>query len=671
MRLTHRLFISLIAALFAYAFQQGTAHAQTAYSTVVNVNSGKCADVEAGGWNTGDRIIQYACHNLDNQQWTLTPYNGSYQLVGKRLGQCMTVSGDSSQPGAVMVQYPCGGYLNQLWDLRANGNGWQLLAKQTGMCLAVQNASLQDVMPLIQQACQGGASELWTFTNSAVLPAPAPSPGGTITTIVPSHSGKCLMISGGSNAVGAQAVQAACNGSAAQKWKVTASGTNYTIVSTTSGLCLGIVNASTALEAQAVQLTCNGATNMLWTLRAAGNYFNLIPKHSGLCLDIYGSSWEDGANAIQWTCEGNPNQQWALTAPAPGTPPASPSAWSPVIQLPIVPVAAAMLPTGKVLTWSAFSPDNFGDENRYGYTYSALFDPATQSSAMRVVSETGHDMFCPGTSFLADGRLLVNGGSSSQKTSIYNPFTDSWAAGPLMNIARGYQGNATLANGAVLTLGGSWSGGQGGKIGEIWTAGGGWKKLTGISANPFTGADPGGVFRGDNHLWLFPYTNGRVFHAGPTAAMHWITTGGSGQVKSAGNRGDDAYSMNGNAVMIDIGKILKTGGAPAYEDAYATASSYLIDLNTGATRKITPMNYARTLHNSTVLPNGQVVITGGQTYAKLFSDERSVLMSELFDPKTETFIQLSAMQVPRNYHSISLLLPDGRVLVGGGGLCGS
>ena len=29
------------------------------------------------------------------------------------------------------------------------------------------------------------------------------------------------------------------------------------------------------------------------------------------------------------------------------------------------------------------------------------------------------------------------------------------------------------------------------------------------------------------------------------------------------------------------------------------------------------------------------------------------------------------MQVARNYHSFSLLLPDGRVLIGGGGLCGS
>jgi hypothetical protein len=350
---------------------------------------------------------------------------------------------------------------------------------------------------------------------------------------------------------------------------------------------------------------------------------------------------------------------------------ASLSVWSDVINLPIVPVAAANLPNGKVLAWSANAPTEYGAENQFSNTYSTIFDPVTQSSDERNVTETGHDMFCPGTAMLADGRLLVNGGSSSQKTSFYNPASNSWTTGPLMNIPRGYEGDVTLADGSVLTLGGSWSGGIGGKNGEIWTPGGAWRTMSGIPIDPFIGPDPNTVYRGDNHLWLFSYTNGRVFHAGPSAAMHWITTAGNGSVTSAGNRGDDAYSMNGNAVMYDIGKILKTGGAPAYEDMDATANSYVIDLNSGTTRKIAPMNFARALHNSTVLPNGQVIITGGQTIPHLFSDDRAVLMAELWDPATETFTQLSPMAVPRTYHSFSLLLPDGRVLVGGGGLCGS
>lgn len=371
------------------------------------------------------------------------------------------------------------------------------------------------------------------------------------------------------------------------------------------------------------------------------------------------------------------------TAPQTGTPPPNiqpqtpagithtMSAWSDVIEMPIVPVAAANLPDGKVVTWSAYAPDAYGDENAWGRTYSAIFDPVTQTSQTRIVTETGHDMFCPGTTMLTDGSILINGGSSSQKTTIYNPANNSWNTGPQMNIARGYPGNTILSDGSVLTLGGAWSGGASAKNGEIWTAANGWRTLSGIPIAPFIGPDPRGTYRGDNHAWLFTHTNGRVFHAGPSAGMHWIDTAGNGQVTVAGTRGDDQYSMNGNAIMYDIGKILKIGGAPAYEDMDASNSAYIIDLKASTTRKIAPMNYARAMHNSVVLPNGQVVIAGGQTYVKLFSDDRSVLMAELWDPETEKFFKLSPMKVPRNYHSVSLLLPDGRVLVGGGGLCGA
>lgn len=345
------------------------------------------------------------------------------------------------------------------------------------------------------------------------------------------------------------------------------------------------------------------------------------------------------------------------------------SAWSPVIPFPIVPVAAANLPNGKLLTWSAYSPTTFGGDN--GQTYTAIFDPATGQAESRVVAETGHDMFCPGTALLPDGKLLVNGGSSSQRTSIYDYASDSWSASAGMNITRGYQSSVTLADGSVFTLGGSWSGGVGGKHGEIWTAGGGWRLMPGIPVDPFIGPDPGGDYRGDNHAWLFTQPGGRVFHAGPAAYMNWIDTSGNGNVTAAGYRGDDVYSMNGNAVMYDIGKILKVGGAPAYENAEASAASYVIDISDGTakTRKIAPMHYARAMHNSVVLPDGKVVITGGQTYVEIFSDDRSVLMAEIWDPKTEQFTKLSPMAVPRNYHAISILLPDGRVLVGGGGLC--
>ena len=63
------------------------------------------------------------------------------------------------------------------------------------------------------------------------------------------------------------------------------------------------------------------------------------------------------------------------------------------------------------------------------------------------------DMFCSGITYLPDGRLLVNGGSSSPKTNLYDPGTNSRSAGAYMNIDREYNAGVMLTTGEVLTLG--------------------------------------------------------------------------------------------------------------------------------------------------------------------------------------------------------------------------
>ena len=44
---------------------------------------------------------------------------------------------------------------------------------------------------------------------------------------------------------------------------------------------------------------------------------------------------------------------------------------------------------------------------------------------------------------------------------------------------------------------------------------------------------------------------------------------------------------------------------------------------------------------------------------------------EMWDPATGAWSQMAPMAIPRTYHSVALLLPDGRVFSGGGGLCGT
>ncbi len=346
--------------------------------------------------------------------------------------------------------------------------------------------------------------------------------------------------------------------------------------------------------------------------------------------------------------------------------------WSALTQTSIVPISATNLPDGRLLMWSSESRFSFSFGADGGRTFSVLYDPATGQLTERLVTETGHDMFCPGTTNLPDGRLLVNGGLSSGKTSIFDPANDSWSTAAAMNIPRAYNANTLLADGSVLTLGGSWDGGVGNKHGERWSAATGWQRLTGVPIDSMLSFDPTSNFGQDSHLWLLPTGNGQVLHAGPGRQMNWIDTRGAGRVRPAGPRGDDAFSISGNTVMFDTGKILKVGGGPGYSGVQANANSYLIDASNGIAnvRRIASMAYPRAFQNAVVLPNGQVIIIGGQTFPVNFSDDNSVLLPELFDPASESFTQLPAIAVGRNYHSIALLLPDGRIWSGGGGLCG-
>ena len=372
--------------------------------------------------------------------------------------------------------------------------------------------------------------------------------------------------------------------------------------------------------------------------------------------------------------------------------------WGPSIPLPLVPVAVAVLPvSGKVLVWSADKARVFSSST--GHTLTAIFDPATGTVEARNVTQTRHNMFCPGLSLDASGRPVVTGGSSPTSTSMYDPVAEAWAVGPALTTGRGYHSQATLSDGRIFTIGGSWSGGASmPKNGEILSISSGsssssslssgWAPLPSALALPMHTSDQRGIFAADNHAWLFAWTNNSVFHAGPSRNMNWyapddLTTGrsGTGAHLSAGTRADSRDAMNGNAVMFsaspDTGaSILTLGGAESYSLAPATSAAHLISLPPGGATFSQPtvsrlenMHHPRVYSNSVVLPTGDVFIVGGATYAKQWSDVNATLTPELFSARTHTFSPLARMARARTYHSAAVLLPDGTVLVGGGGLC--
>ena len=351
--------------------------------------------------------------------------------------------------------------------------------------------------------------------------------------------------------------------------------------------------------------------------------------------------------------------------------------WGQMIDFPVVPVAAALIPsTGNVLAWSSYSGDDFNNSPG-GETDTALYNIATGVVTQNEVTNVQHDMFCPGLSADFTGEVFVTGGNDADQVSVYAPSTNAWSIFPTMQIARGYQAQTTLSDGRIWTIGGSWSGGEGGKNAEVYSyANNAWTLLPGNPVAPMLTNDAQGVYRADNHGWLFSYSNGTVFQAGPSAAMNWYsTTGGYGGWAAAGNRATDPDSMNGNAVMIDAvaGKILTLGGAPSYQDSPSTNNVHLITLNgvnkTASVTTLASMTYRRAFANSVVLPDGSVFVVGGQEYANPFYDDNAILTPELWSPKTQTFTKMAPMVNPRVYHSIALLMPDATVISGGGGLC--
>ncbi|KAF7933529.1 uncharacterized protein EAE98_003238 [Botrytis deweyae] len=352
--------------------------------------------------------------------------------------------------------------------------------------------------------------------------------------------------------------------------------------------------------------------------------------------------------------------------------------WGPVINMPLVPVAGFIeYSTGNIWTYAAYSPLAF-QIGLHGYTISAVYNPTTGAISSANVSNTQHDMFCPGMSLMFDGRAIVTGGDTANKTSIYDSATDQWVTGPVMKVPRGYQSTTTTSTGKVFNIGGSWSGGYGGKNGEIYDPKTNtWSLLSGCPVKPMLTADAQGAFRTDNHAWLFAWKNGSVFQAGPSKAMNWYGTTGTGSQVAAGLRASDPDSMCGNAVMYDAvaGKIFTAGGSPSYQNSAATNSVHLITIgspNVNPTvQTLTSMTYKRAFANGVVLPNGKIFVIGGQPYAVPFTDTDAVLTPELWDPTTQNFTILPPHAIPRTYHSMALLMLDGRVFTGGGGLCGS
>lgn len=339
-----------------------------------------------------------------------------------------------------------------------------------------------------------------------------------------------------------------------------------------------------------------------------------------------------------------------------------------------------LLPDGRVLAWP----------HDYRYFLSArqaatstpdilVWDPATNGYGRMNLPRT--NVFCSGQAFLADGRLLVVGGNGPSaygkaggpqayghnSTEIYDYRTDRWTASQPMDDGRYYASSITLGNGEVLAVSGNTQYGRANTAIEVWKEGRGWRTLKGATTRGYPDWYP--------HLYLL--SDGRVFAANPGARTFFIDPSGEGKLTD-GPRMNYPRRYYGTSAMYDEDKILTIGGnaAPATAgtggNELITSSAEVIDLKAAnpTWTYTSPMRFPRFFPNATILPDGQVLVTGGtreQTNRNGNALRGAVMNAELWDPATGRWTTLAKMKVPRLYHSTALLLPDGRVMVSGGG----
>jgi hypothetical protein len=343
----------------------------------------------------------------------------------------------------------------------------------------------------------------------------------------------------------------------------------------------------------------------------------------------------------------------AAAAAVPGAPDDI-GTWSAIETWPVVGVHVALLPNGKVLAY-----DSVGDQATETYpvhdhTRATVWDPATKTHTdVRV--NTGFNVFCSGLAHLLDGSVFLAGGNKNSslhgidQTHTFNPANNTWTTGPRMNYERWYPTVTGLRNGEMLITEG------GPDIPEVRQRDGSIRRLTTASRDlPL-------------YPWLDVAPDGRAFYSGPNQTMRTLNPDGTGAWQNYGAR-DTLNRDYGGHAMYAVGKILVAGGGASVRDAR------VIDVN-GSSPTVSQtgsMQYGRRQNNLTLLADGTALATGGNSSgAGLVDMSNGVYAAELWSPATGTWKTLAAQAVTRQYHSTALLLPDGRVLSSGGGICGT
>ncbi|XVU26391.1 RICIN domain-containing protein [Actinoplanes sp. CA-054009] len=135
---------------------------------VVNKNSAKCVDARSAGTVNGTIIQQYACNASAAQQYQFTPTDGGYVRIANRgnSAQVLDVTNVSTADNAKIQTWSYGGGANQQWLPVSEGGGYyHFVNRNSGKCLDVPAASVADSVQLVQYACNGTAAQSFRLSR--------------------------------------------------------------------------------------------------------------------------------------------------------------------------------------------------------------------------------------------------------------------------------------------------------------------------------------------------------------------------------------------------------------------------------------------------------------------------------------------------------------------------
>jgi hypothetical protein len=139
-----------------------------AWYPVVNKNSVKCLDARAAGTTSGTAIQQYTCNGTNAQQYQFAAADTGYVRINNRgnAAQALDVTNKSTADSAPIQTWTYGGGANQQWQPVSEGGGYyHFVNRNSGKCLDVPGASLADSVQLVQYACNGTAAQSFRLTR--------------------------------------------------------------------------------------------------------------------------------------------------------------------------------------------------------------------------------------------------------------------------------------------------------------------------------------------------------------------------------------------------------------------------------------------------------------------------------------------------------------------------